>query len=109
MAARPRLEEMLARLRERLRGIFGEGKLLRTQGQVVGGLIGGGRVIDNVMKTVDSIIEMAKQRRPNIIPTIMERIAKIEPGKRIREVVAVRPAPSPAAQPTPPEKRLLRG
>lgn len=91
---RSRVQEVLSRVRARRPLLGGE-----SAGQVIGGLIGGGKVIENVSRSIDNLVRMAKERRPNIIPTVLERVRTFEPGKRIREFI---PAPPPPPTPTPP-------
>jgi hypothetical protein len=121
-----RIEELRKRLIERVtplrKGLFGEeGRpaLLRGEGttNVAGQIqIGKGALIDQVTKRFDTLITTIKERRPQIIPTVVERIKAFEPGKRITELVnppegAPTPtAPTPTSTPTPaPTKKLLRG
>jgi hypothetical protein len=92
---RSRVQEVLSRVRARRPLLGGES----AQGQVIGGLIGGGKVIENVSRSIDNLVKMAKERRPNIIPTVLERVRTFEPGKRIKEFI---PAPPPSPAPTPP-------
>jgi hypothetical protein len=111
MSQIPILEEFrrrIASIRERIKVLPTERRLI-TQGQV----IGEGKVIETIQKTVDNIISMAKEKRPNIIPTVMEKIKTYQPGKRIMELLPTRPTPSPAPSPAPtytptPERRMLR-
>lgn len=116
------IEDVRRRLMERMQEVrarvpmLREGSLLRggsIRGQIVPGLIGGGKVIETISQSVDRLIAMAKERRPNIIPTVLERVRTFEPGKRVREFIPTTGGPAPttgAPPPTPSErKRLLRG
>jgi hypothetical protein len=105
----PILEELrkrVASIRERIRVLPTERGLTREQA------IGEGRVIETIQRTIDNIISAAKERRPNIIPTVIEKIKTYQPGKRIMELVPTRTTPSPTPSPTPfaptPERRMLR-
>jgi hypothetical protein len=120
-----RIEELRKRLIERVaslrKGLFGEeGKIILPIGEgtsnVAGQIqIGRGAVIDQVTKRVDTLIATIKERRPQIIPTVVERIKAFEPGKRITELVKLpestqAPTPTSTTTPTPtPTKKLLRG
>jgi len=98
---RKRIEEMREKIKARR--ILGEG----SQGQIIGGIIGGGKIIENVTKSIDNIISMAKERRPNIIPTVMEKIKTYEPGKRIKEIVPIPTSESSKTTTTTGEKKKL--
>ena len=84
--ARKRAQEILEKIRTR-RLLAGQSITRSSEGQVIGGLIGGGKVIENIGKSLDNLVALAKERRPNIIPTVMERIKAFEPGKRIKELL----------------------
>lgn len=108
-----RISEIRAKIRERIeelrKRILGGETVLRSSGQVVGpkGVIGGGKVISAVTSAIDEYIALVKERKPNIIPTILERISKLEPGKRIKELM-----PTTTTQPavaTEEKKKVLRG
>ena len=84
---RERVQEITARVR---RPLLGQKSLLRgSEGQILGpeGLIGGGKVIEHVTKAVDNVLEALSERRPNIIPAVMEKIKTWEPGKRLKELI----------------------
>jgi len=119
-----RIEELRKRLIERVaslrKGLFGEEvRTILTIGEgtsnVAGQIqIGKGAIIDQVTKRVDTLIATIKERRPQIIPTVVERIKTFEPGKRITELVkppeGVPTPTAPTPTPTPaPTKKLLRG
>jgi len=113
MSQIPILEEFRKRvmsIRERVKILPTERKLV-AQGQV----IGEGKIIETVQQTVNNIISMAKEKRPNIIPTVMEKIKTYQPGKRIMELIPTKAAPAPAPSPATPttytpaaERRMLR-
>jgi len=106
----PTLEEIRKRLAERTKII--RERLLgprKTAGEIIGkgGIIGGGRIITAVSETVDKVLASIKERRPNIVPAVMERIRTMEPGKRVKEILP--PVEKGAAPPAVEEKpRLLR-
>jgi len=81
-----------------------------TRGQVIGGVIGGGKIIESISKTIDQVLTIAKERRPNIIPTVLERIKTYEPGKRIKELLppATTGAPTTPETTTTPQRKILR-
>jgi hypothetical protein len=105
--SRRRVQELMERVKTRR--VLGSGTMLRgTQGQIQ---IGGGKVIQKVGESIDRLVAMAKEKRPNIIPTVMERIKTYEPGKRIKELVpitAAPPSPPPAPTPAPEYRKILR-
>jgi hypothetical protein len=119
-----RIEELRKRLIERVtslrKGLLSEEErpiLLRGESttNVAGQIqIGRGAIIDQVTKRFDTLIATIRERRPQIIPTVVERIKAFEPGKRITELVkppesiATPAAPTPTPTPTP-TKKLLRG
>jgi hypothetical protein len=108
--ARRRVQELMERVKTRR--VLGSGTMLRgTQGQIIGGQLGGGKVIQKVSESIDRLVATAKEKRPNIIPTVIERIKTYEPGKRIKELVpitAAPPSPPPAPTPAPEYRKILR-
>jgi len=46
--------------------------------------IGSGAIIENVSKTAQELITTIQEKRPKIIPTVMEKIKTYEPGKLIK-------------------------
>jgi len=103
---RKRTTEIMSKLPRPL-----EKGVLRTQGQV----IGGGKIIETVQTTVQNILATAKEKRPNIIPTVMEKIKTYQPGRRIMELVPGRmptttttTSPPSQQQPLGPITKLLR-
>lgn len=109
---RYRAKEFIDEFRKRFTALRGESRLVRSEGQLVGGLIGGGKVIENVTKTIDEFVRIVQERKPNIIPIALERIRTMEPGKRVKELLpkptlSTPTAPAPSAPTT--EKKLLRG
>jgi len=104
--ARKRVQEIMERIKARRP--FVQGSMLRgSEGQVIGGLIGGGKIIENISKTIDNVVSMAKERRPNIIPTVLERIKAYEPGKRIKEIVPLTTGET-STTPSTETKKILR-
>ena len=104
--ARRRVQELMEKARTRR--LLGSGTMLRgTQGQTQ---IGGGKVIQRVSESIDRLVATAKEKRPNIIPTVIERIKTYEPGKRIKELVPITAAPpAPTTTTTTTEyKKILR-
>lgn len=81
------LRKRVAELRERAK----RPRLIRGEetaaGTTAGGVIGGGKVIETVTERIDKFIATVKEKRPNIIPTVLERVKAYEPGKRIKELV----------------------
>ena len=81
--------------------------------------IGSGAIINTIMTTIDQFVSTVQEKRPKIIPTVIETIQRYEPGKIVKTLVptfggAPAPVPSPAPTPTPPpsptyRKTLLRG
>jgi len=102
---RKRIQELRERLRSR-RPLAGETVLRGEPGK----LIGGGKIIEQVSQGIDKIISIAREKRPNIIPTVLERIKTYEPGRRIKELVPMPAQPTPEAAPPPAEtyKKVLR-
>jgi len=87
---RKRLSERTATIRERLTSrLSGQSTLLRG-GSESGSpqrMFGQGKIIDRVSERVDKTLKTLQERRPNIIPTVMERIKTYEPGKRITQLL----------------------
>lgn len=106
---RARIRETVERVRKRLPLLAGETGILRTsEGQIAGGLIGGGKLIETVTKSVDEFLMRIKERRPNIVPYVLEKMRTYEPGKRIKEVLPT-PTATPAPTPVEEKKKVLRG
>jgi|GEM_PF-3991643 len=114
------LEQLRQRLLQRIAsfrlGILGESNkrvLLRGEnnsGGVVGQIqIGQGVLIDQVTKRVDTLLATIKEKRPQIIPTVVEKIRTFEPGKRVTELVAPPSGAQAPTTPTAPTKKFLRG
>jgi hypothetical protein len=100
------LRKRVAELRERAK----TRRLIRGEeaGTTTGGVIGGGKVIETVTERIDKFIATVKEKRPNIIPTVLERIKTYEPGKRIKELAPL-PKKEEAVAPPPAEgKKILR-
>lgn len=104
----PALEELRKRLSERMESIRARvpilsaeqrSGLLRGEG-LKPQVIGQGKIIEAVSQTVDKLVQTIKEKRPNIIPTVLERIKTFEPGKRIKELLP--PIGEGVAGPTPP-------
>jgi hypothetical protein len=87
---RKRMEELREALRIR-RPLAGQTISLREstplRGEVLGGVIGKGKVIEQVSKTLDELTARIKERKPEILPTVIERIEKWRPGTRVKELV----------------------
>ncbi|MEM1866050.1 MAG: hypothetical protein QXD57_07470 [Ignisphaera sp.] len=100
---------LVARIRNIMRGVGG-GTLLR--GDIK---IGEGKVLDNIAKTLDNVVNRVKEVRPNIIPAVVERVKTYQPGSRIQQLLPSTP-PATASSPQPAtttqtsySKKLLRG
>jgi hypothetical protein len=96
-------------IRERARVATTERRLLHGQ------VFGEGKIIETIQQSVNNIVSIAKEKRPNIIPTAIERIKTYQPGKRIMELIPPKsvsaPAPSPVTTTTyapTTERRMLR-
>jgi len=87
---RKRLSERTATIRERLTSrLSGQSALLRG-GSESGSqqrLFGEGKMINRVSERIDKTLKTLQERRPNIIPTVMERVKTYEPGKRITQLL----------------------
>jgi hypothetical protein len=103
--ARKRIEELREKIKAR-KPLLGE-SMLRGEREK---LLGGGRLVQQVGQNIDRLVARAKERRPNIIPTVMERIKTYEPGKRLKELVPVPTSEIPAQQSAPTEtyRKILR-
>jgi hypothetical protein len=100
------LRKRVAELRERAK----TRRLIRGEeaGTTAGGVIGGGKVIETVTERIDKFIATVKEKRPNIIPTVLERIKTYEPGKRIKELVPLPKREETVAPPPAEGKKILR-
>lgn len=105
----PSIEEIRRRIMERAKLIRERLVPGRLGGEIVGkgGIVGGGRLITTASETIDKVLQTVKEKRPNVLPTVLERIRTFEPGKRIKEVM---PPIEGGETPTREEKktRLLR-
>jgi len=107
---RKKLMERVASIRGKVLGQVGERTILRGEGssnRILGQALGQGAIIEQATKRVDELLATVKEKRPNIIPTVLEKVKAFEPGKRITEIVA---PPTGEGAPTPTEKKkFLRG
>jgi hypothetical protein len=100
---RKRFQELLERVRTRR--LIGEGGVLGgSRGQIVGG----GKILEQISKGIDRLVEIAKERRPNIIPTVIERLKTYEPGKRIKELLPSTTTETQTPTSTRTERKILR-
>jgi len=90
---------------------------VKVRPKVLGGLelgtysqLGGGKVIETVSKTAQEFITTIQEKRPKIIPTVMEKIKTYEPGKLVKTFIPTteggvleKPSPPPS-----PEVSILR-
>jgi len=95
------LRKRIAELREKAkRPRLIRGELIRgEEATTAGGVVGGGKVIETVTERIDWFIATVKEKRPNIIPTVLERIKTFEPGKRIKELTPLPKRGEEAAAP----------
>jgi hypothetical protein len=49
--------------------------------------IGSGKVVETVTSSIQNFVTTLQERRPKIIPTVMETIKIYEPGKMVKTVV----------------------
>jgi len=96
------VEQVRSRVRELLERVRTRRLLGQATAPTTGPLIGGGRIIQTVSESIDRVIAMAKERRPNIIPMVLERLRTYEPGAKVRELIV------PTTTPPPTERKLLR-
>jgi hypothetical protein len=98
------LRKRVAELREKAK----RPRLIRgEEATTAGGVIGGGKVIETVTERIDRFIATVKEKRPNIIPTVFERIKTYEPGKRLKELVPLPKREEAAAPPVSAEGRKI--
>jgi hypothetical protein len=98
------LRRRIAELREKAK----RPRLIRgEEATTAGGVIGGGKVIETVTERIDKFIATVKEKRPNIIPTVLERVKTYEPGKRLKELVPL-PRTEETAAPPVEGRKILR-
>ncbi|MEM2618753.1 MAG: hypothetical protein QW356_04630 [Candidatus Hadarchaeales archaeon] len=90
---RKRLEE----LRERMASVIRPQEL---KPQIVPGVIGSGRLIEQARVGIDRITARIKERKPALIPAVTEAIAKWEPGRRVKELIPAPASESPVPKET---------
>jgi hypothetical protein len=49
--------------------------------------VGGGKIIETVTSSVQNLIATIQERRPKILPTVVETIKSYEPGRIVKTVV----------------------
>jgi len=65
--------------------ILGGAGILRTPGMST--QIGSGKIIETITGNIQSFISTVQEKRPKIIPTVMENIKAYQPGKVVKTVV----------------------
>lgn len=104
---------VLDRILTRVRGLklFREGSVLRGEKPLFA-QIGDGKVLDNITKAVDNVVKRVREVKPNIIPTVVEKVRTYQPGTRIQQLLPSTP-PSTTTTTTTTQtaqsKKLLRG
>jgi hypothetical protein len=99
------LRKRIAELREKAK----RPRLIRgEEATTAGGVIGGGKVIETVTERIDKFIATVKEKRPNIIPTVLERVKTYEPGKRLKELVPLPKGEEAAPQVSVEGRKILR-
>lgn len=103
---------VLDRILTRVKGLklFREGSVLRGEKPLFA-QIGDGKVLDNITKAVDNVVKRVREVKPNIIPTVVERVRTYQPGTRIQQLLPSTPPSTTAttATQTAQSKKLLRG
>jgi len=90
-------------------------KWVKTRPKVLGELkvgtyrqLGGGRIVENVGKTVQELLTTVQEKRPKIIPTVIERVKTYEPGKALKTFVPTKTEVLEKPETPQPETSILR-
>jgi hypothetical protein len=74
------------------------------------GQIGTGVIVEQFLATFEDFVRTVQEKRPKVIPTVMQKIKEFQPGKALMGLAPTKGAPStPARAPeATPERGLLR-
>jgi hypothetical protein len=78
------VEELRRWIQTRPKLVGGAG-MLRSPGMAT--QLGSGKVIESITSTVKNFISTVQEKRPKVIPSVIETIKSYEPGKVVKTVV----------------------